>query len=65
LSGAPVSLARLFEDVYDKASRNEQVYQAVQVHEYTLKEVADYLGLYYSTISVITKRVAEEKKHQE
>jgi len=59
------ALATLFEDVHDKASRNEQIYQAVRVHEYTLKEVADYLGLYYSTISVIAKRAAEEKKHEE
>jgi len=58
------ALATLFEDVPNKASRNEQIYQAVRVHEYTLKEVADFLGLYYSTISVIAKRVAEEKKHQ-
>jgi len=59
------TLATLFEDVHDKASRNKQIYQAVRVHEYTLKEVAEYLGLYYSTISVIAKRVFEEKKSQE
>ena len=58
------ALAALFEDVHDKASRNEQIYQAVRVHEYTLKEVADFVGLYYSTISVIAKQVAEERKHQ-
>ena len=28
------------------------------------REAADYLGCYYSTISVIVKRVAEKKKHQ-
>ena len=54
-----------FADMDDKASRNEQIYQAVRVYKYTLKEVADVLGLYYSTISVIAKRVDEEKKHQE
>ena len=58
------ALTTLFEHVRDKASRNEQIYQAVRVHEYALKEVADYLGLYYSTISVIAKQIAEEKKHQ-
>ena len=58
------ALATLFADVPNKASRNEQIYRAVRVHEYTLKEVADFLGLYYSTISVIAERVAEEKKHQ-
>jgi len=59
------ALATLFEDVQDKASRNEQVHRAVRVHEYASKEVADFLGLYYSTISVIAKLVADEKKHQE
>jgi len=59
------TLEMLFKDVHDKASRNEQIYQAIRVHEYTLKEVANFLGLYYSTISVIAKRVTEEKKHQE
>lgn len=58
------ALDMLFKDVHDKASRNEQIHQAVRVHEYTLKEVADSSGLYYSTISVIVKRVAEEEKHQ-
>jgi putative transposase len=58
------ALETIFADVHDKASRNEQIYQAVRVHEYTLKEVAGFLGLYYSTISVIAKRVAEEKEHQ-
>lgn len=58
------TLEMLFADVNDKASRNEQIYQAVRAHEYTLKEVADFLGLYYSTISVIAKRVAEEREHQ-
>ena len=63
LAARPV-LATLFEDAHDKPSRNEQIYQAVRVHEYTLKEVADFVGLYYSTVSVIAKRVTDEKKHQ-
>ena len=59
------TLETLFDDAHDKPSRNEQIHQAVRVHEYALKEVADFLGLYYSTVSVIAKRVAEERKHQE
>ncbi len=60
-------MGMLFQNVHDKASRNEQIYQAARVREYTLKEVADFLGLYYSTttISVVAKRAAEEEKHQE
>ncbi len=36
----------------------------MRIHEYTLKELASHLGLHYSTISVIAKRVAEEQEHQ-
>jgi len=60
------ALETIFADVHHKASRNEQVHQAVRVHEHTLKEeVARYLGLYCSTISVIAKRVTGERKHLE
>jgi hypothetical protein len=52
-------------DVPDKATRNERIHQAVRVHHYTLREVGDFLGLYFSTISVIAKRVGETKEHQE
>jgi hypothetical protein len=61
LAGRP-SLDELFANVEDKMSRNEQIYQAVRVYEYKLKEVSDFLGLYYSTISVIAKRVAQVKQ---
>ncbi len=36
----------------------------MRVHEYTLKEVADFLGLYYSTICVVAKRVAENRDNR-
>jgi hypothetical protein len=36
-----------------------------RVHEYTLKELAAYLGLHDSTIHVIAKRVDEELSGQE
>jgi len=56
------SLDELFDDVADKATRNERIYQAVRVHHYTLREVGDHVGLLYSTISVIAKRVHEKMK---
>jgi len=56
------SLEELFGDVTDKATRNERIYQAVRVHHYTLREVGDHVGLLYSTISVIAKRVHEKMK---
>jgi putative transposase len=45
-------------DVQDKAERDRQIHAAVRIHEYTLQVVADFLGLHYSTISIVTKRVA-------
>jgi hypothetical protein len=57
-------LAELFADVPDKQARDQQIHEAVRIREYTLKEVGDFRGLYYSTISVIAKHVDEEKKHQ-
>lgn len=58
LAGRP-TLESIFADVGDKSSRNECIYEAIRTHRYRLKEVGDYLGLYYSTISAIAKRVAE------
>jgi len=43
---------------------NKWIYLAVRVYEYTLTEAQGFLGLHYSTISVIAKRVAEERVHQ-
>jgi len=40
-------------------TRNKGIYEATRIHQYRLKEVGDFLGLYYSTISAIAKRVAE------
>ncbi len=56
------SLQELFVDVTDKTTRNEQIYQAVRVHHYTLKEVGGLVGLRHSTISVIARRVHQSKK---
>lgn len=61
-AGRP-NLETLFADAHDKTSRNSGIYQAVRVYGYTQKEVADFLGLYYTTISVILSRIAEGTKH--
>jgi REP element-mobilizing transposase RayT len=58
------TLDDLFSDVHDKPTRNERIHRAMRVHEYTLKELSAHLGLHYSTISVIAKRVEEAQKHQ-
>jgi len=56
------SLKELFANVPDKATRNERIHAAVREYQYRLQEVGDHLGLCYSTISVIAKRVAESNK---
>jgi hypothetical protein len=53
-------LERLFSADDDKTTRNRKIHDAVRKYEYTLKEVADHLGLHYTTVSVVTKKVAEE-----
>ena len=56
------TLEELFVGVVDKATRNERIHTAVRKHQYKLQEVGDHLGLCYSTISVIAKRVDESSK---
>jgi hypothetical protein len=53
------SVEKLFSKVRDKKARDRQIHAATRVHEYTLQVVADFLGLHYSTISMIAKRSAE------
>jgi putative transposase len=59
------SLDELFSNVRDKKIRDRQIHAATRVHEYTLLAVADFLGLHYSTTSMIAKRIAENEEHQE
>jgi len=58
------SLATIFSKARDKPSRNECIHQAMRIHEYTLKEIANFTGLHYSTISVIAKRVDQGKNQK-
>lgn len=44
-------LARVFDNVAAKADRNARAVAAVREHGYTMKEVADFLGLHYITVS--------------
>jgi len=55
------SLDALFAEVRDKLDRDKRIHEALRVHGYTLQEIADRLGLHYSTVSRIAKRVAEAK----
>ncbi len=55
------SLEALFSDVPDTRTRDRRICDAVRGHHYTLQEVGHHIGLHFSTISVIAKRVAEEQ----
>jgi len=57
-------LEALFYGEADKRSRNDRIHEAVRLQHYTLQEVADHLGLHYSTISVIAKRVDSERDQE-
>jgi len=59
------SLDELFAKWETKAIRNESIYEATRIHEYTLSELQDYLGLHYSTISRIASRVEVEKRSKD
>ena len=52
------SLKEIFRGMADKQDRNARIHAAVRVHHYRLQEIADHLGLHFSTISVIAKHVA-------
>ena len=52
-------MEELISGMSDKAIRDGLINKATRVHYYKLQEVGDYLGLHYSTISVIANRVAE------
>ena len=54
------SLREIFLAVSDKPDRDTRIHNAVRVHHYKLQEVADHLGLHFSTISVIAKREAPQ-----
>lgn len=59
------ALSMLFSDdtLKDRCVRNEQIFKAVQSHGYTQREIADYLGLHFVSISRIMKtRVRMLKK---
>jgi len=55
------NLRALFADVTDRTSRDQRIHDAVRLHHYTLQEVGDHIGLHFSTISVIARRIAEEQ----
>jgi hypothetical protein len=58
------SLAELFSLARDKGTRDLQIHAATRVHEYTLQEVAAFVGLRSSTISTVAARIARAVGHE-
>lgn len=54
------SLRELFATACNKEARDRQIHAATRIHEYTLQEVADFIGLRPSTISTIAVRVSRQ-----
>ena len=48
-----VRLENLLQDIKNKQHRNEKVWMAYAQHGYTMKEIADYLSIHYTTVSKI------------
>ncbi|GAJ08417.1 unnamed protein product, partial [marine sediment metagenome] len=46
----------------DKKKRNQAMHIAHLQYAYTLKEIAEYLGIHYTTVSRVVKRIEEEDK---
>ena len=60
---AKLTLEELFQDTEtDKTLRNERIHAAVREYDYTLFQLQEHLGMHYSTISRIVKRVDAERR---
>lgn len=44
----------------DKKSKNQAMYKACLKYGHTLKEIAEYLGVHYTTVSRVIKKIEWE-----
>lgn len=44
----------------DKKSKNQAIYLAHLQHGYTLKDIAEYIGVHYTTVSRVIKKIERE-----
>ena len=44
----------------NKKSRDQAMYEAHQQYGYTLKDIAEYIGVHYTTVSKVIKRIERE-----
>ena len=52
-------LSELLSNIYSKDIRNLRVYAALKEYGYTQMEIANQLGIHYSTISLVIKQIEE------
>ena len=58
------SLDQLFAGAGSKKARDAKIFEAARIHEYTLAQLQDHLGLHYSTISRIASRVDQQLRSE-
>jgi len=57
-------LSEIVTEIQGKRVRNCAIYTAHTHHGYTLKEIGDYLGIHYSTVSKIVKNEGNGRKRK-
>jgi hypothetical protein len=57
-------LPRIFAGLASKAERNALIVVAVRYHGYSMREVAEFLGRHYATVSRILAHAAEVSHHK-
>jgi len=55
------NLSEILSKTKDRKQRNEKIYTAHIKYGYTLKEIADYLDIHYSTVSKIIKNEVKKR----
>ena len=56
------ALSEIFGNMKTKPSKDKRIYVAHVQYGYTLKEMADFLGIHYSTLSKALKKAKGGKK---
>ena len=46
----------------DKKAKDQAIYKARLQYGYTLKDIAEYIGVHYTTVSRVIKRIEREDK---
>ena len=49
-------IEEIFKNIKTKEERNDKIYKAYEKYRYSLKEIGDFLGIHYSTVSKIIKK---------